>query len=70
MSAGLACLVLLVLLGAFSARMWSREHGDQVAALHHEAEALPTPSTKSTPAAAMRPRRASRCSRRRSRPRC
>jgi hypothetical protein len=40
MSAGLACLVLLVLLGAFSAHMWSREHDDQVAALHHEAEAL------------------------------
>ena len=40
MSAGLACLVLLVLLGAFSVHMWSREHDDQVAALHHEAEAL------------------------------
>ncbi|WP_290429056.1 methyl-accepting chemotaxis protein [Ideonella oryzae] len=40
LSAGLACSVLLVLLGAFSAHMWSREHEDQVAALHHDAEAL------------------------------
>ena len=40
LSAGLACSILLILLGGFSARMWTREHEDQVAALHHEAEAL------------------------------